>query len=76
MAAGEIYSATLWCILDKVCKKTIDPGIIFKLLRYNLKYMSMISRLLRLRIDFTKNLVDEKYTIETKNKYFNVNAFY
>ena len=33
MAAGEIYSATLWCILDKVCKKTIDPGIIFKLLQ-------------------------------------------
>ena len=44
MAAGEIYSATLWCILDKVCKKTIDPGIIFKLLPYilNLEYMSMI----------------------------------
>ena len=41
MAAGEIYSATLWCILDKVCKKTIDPGIIFKLL--NLEYMSMIT---------------------------------
>ena len=37
MAAGEIYSATLWCILDKVCKKTIDPGIIFKLLPYILK---------------------------------------
>ena len=42
MAAGEIYSATLWCILDKVCKKTIDPGIIFKLLPYNLEYVSMI----------------------------------
>ena len=37
MAAGEIYSATLWCILDKVCKETIDPGIIFKLLPYILK---------------------------------------